>query len=209
MAAELCAGMLSIMLHNVGAQQASTSYGNVCHVCSQFDPVLMGALHGIRQCAWAFIYIMRSGGDPWHSAQRWALNWLVLMAVQCGYELRTRYLYRKTLRRSAQVSAVAAQLRLPGSCSGSTKDASAGASAAAFSSSATGSKVTTPQPAPRPSSNSPRQYSIHPTAAARQSDTQPVVTSTALTIARAGGGVRHHLPRPAKYRPVLGSTMVR
>ncbi len=73
-------------------------------LCLQLDLVTMGVLHAFRQAARYLITVMRLGADPWHSAQRWTLNWLVLMAVQCGCELRTRYLYRKTLRSDVQAS---------------------------------------------------------------------------------------------------------
>ncbi len=60
----------------------------------------MGVLHALRQGARGLIYVRCLGGDPWYSAQRWGLNWAVLMVLQCAYELRTRHLYRKTLQRS-------------------------------------------------------------------------------------------------------------
>ncbi len=61
----------------------------------------MGILHALRQGARGLIYVRCFGGDPWYSAQRWGLNWAVLMLLQCCYELLTRYLYRKTLQRRA------------------------------------------------------------------------------------------------------------
>ncbi len=78
----------------------------VCQPCAclQLDLVTMGALQALRQVARALIYIRCMGGDPWYSAQRWTLNWVVLMALQCAYELRTRYLYRKTQQADGQTS---------------------------------------------------------------------------------------------------------
>ncbi len=80
-----------------------------CFLCVQLDILTMGLVHGMRMVPRCLITVRRLGADPWYSAQRWALNWLVLMAVQCAYELRMRYLYRKTLHSAVQVSELAAQ----------------------------------------------------------------------------------------------------
>ncbi len=61
----------------------------------------MGVLHALRQGARGLIYVRCLGGDPWYSAQRWGLDWAVLMVLQCAYELRTRSVYRKTMQRQA------------------------------------------------------------------------------------------------------------
>ncbi len=120
-------------------------------LCVQLDLVTMGVLHALRQAARYLIARRCLGGDPWYSAQRWALNWLVLMAVQCGYELRMRSLYRKTLRSAVHVSDVSAQASTAALARSSAKAASADTSAAAGSSSLC-SKATTPQLATQPRS---------------------------------------------------------
>ncbi len=90
----------------------------------------MGVLHALRQGARFMIALHCVRGDPWPKAQRKALNWLVLMAVQCVYEWRTRYLYRETVMRLGADRQTGSSLprAVPEPCSG----------AAACSSKATG-----------------------------------------------------------------------
>lgn len=65
---------------------------------SQASLPVMAVLHGVRQLSIALLcsHVM-DGITPCYSCYRWVVNWVILMTLQCGYELRTRYLYFKTV----------------------------------------------------------------------------------------------------------------
>ncbi len=60
---------------------------------------VMGLLHAVRQ--WSLALMCARDFDTCYDWHRWVVNWVVLMALQCVYTVRARYVYRKTLQRGA------------------------------------------------------------------------------------------------------------